>query len=72
MTDATIDAPETLARNALRQSGIFDLSTLQVERQDGRLVISGLVSRFYYKQLAQELVLATCKEIDLTNAVDVR
>jgi osmotically-inducible protein OsmY len=62
------------AQEALRSSPIYELRDLRVEQQNGRFILSGTVSSFYYKQLAQELVRARCKgdDIDLVNMVRVR
>ena len=43
------------AQTALASSPIYDLRELQVEQRNGSLVISGRVSSFYHKQLAQEV-----------------
>ncbi len=72
MTEITVETVETQARKALYTSGIHDLSKLTIEQQAGQLLISGSVSRFYYKQLAQELVLGSCREVGLINSIDVR
>ena len=45
------------ALTALRQSPIPALRKLAVEEADGTVVISGSVSSYYLKQLAQETVL---------------
>jgi osmotically-inducible protein OsmY len=65
------------AQNALAGSPIFELRDIRVEQQNGTLLISGTVSSFYHKQLAQEVVRAVCKqcteaEIDVVNSVEVQ
>jgi osmotically-inducible protein OsmY len=62
------------AQQALADSPIHELRDLRVEQQNGTLLIHGLVSSFYHKQLAQEVVRAVCREIEieLVNAVRVR
>ena len=62
------------AQTALDHSPIYELRDLQVEPQNGALVICGVVSSFYHKQLAQEVVRAVCRdiEIELVNSVRVR
>ena len=60
------------AQTALAASPIHELRALRVEQQNGALVISGTVSSFYHKQLAQEVVRAVCREIALINSVHVR
>ncbi len=61
------------AQAALENSPITELRDLQVEQQSGAIVISGNVSSFYHKQLAQEVVWALCKdlEVDLVNVIRV-
>ncbi len=60
------------AQQALANSPIYELRDLQVEQRDGALLISGVVSSFYHKQLAQEVVRSVCKGIDLVNSIVVR
>jgi len=65
------------AQRALSSSPIFELRDVQVEPCNGGLLLSGVVSSFYHKQLAQEVVRAVCKECDdfeleLTNLIHVR
>jgi hypothetical protein len=70
---ASISATEILprAQTALAGSPIFELRDLQVEHRDKALLISGAVSSFYHKQLAQEVVRSVCKDIDVVNAISV-
>ncbi len=62
------------AQMALAKSPICELRELRIEPQDRGLVISGLVSSFYHKQLAQEAVRAVCEAIEgeLVNAIRVQ
>jgi hypothetical protein len=59
------------AQSALASSPIYELRDLQVEQREGSLLISGAVSSFYHKQLAQEVVRSVCQGIDVVNAIDV-
>jgi hypothetical protein len=59
------------ARVALRDSPISALRDLVVEQAGESLVISGSVTSFYQKQLAQEAVRAVCRDIELLNTVAV-
>jgi len=59
------------AQSALANSPIYELRDLQVEHRAGSLLISGAVSSFYHKQLAQEVVRSVCQGIDVINAIDV-
>ena len=60
------------AQTALAGSPIYELRDLQVEQRDGILMISGSVSSFYHKQLAQEVVRSVCRGIEVVNSIDVR
>lgn len=59
------------AEQALRQSPIPALRDLRVEETDAGVVISGCVSSYYLKQLAQETVLPFLGEKGLVNQVTV-
>jgi hypothetical protein len=56
---------------ALRQSPIPALRKLQVEESDQEVVISGSVSSYYLKQLAQETVMPILGQRELFNRVKV-
>jgi hypothetical protein len=62
------------AQSALANSPICELRDLRVEPHNGALLICGAVSSFYHKQLAQEVVRAVCRniEVELVNAIRVR
>ena len=68
MSDAIIISK---AAGALRQSFYPPLRQLSVEGSDGNLVISGKVSSYHLKQLAQEAVMAFRGPLRLVNHVDV-
>ncbi|MCX7426284.1 MAG: BON domain-containing protein [Planctomycetia bacterium] len=72
MTEVAAKDIRSRALAALASSAIFDLRAVRIEQHEGSLVMSGSVARFYYKQLAQELVLGVCGKVDLINAIDVR
>jgi hypothetical protein len=61
------------AQTALSQSPISELRDLRVEESAGELLLSGSVTSFYHKQLAQEVVWAVCKNInvELVNRIEV-
>lgn len=62
------------AQSMLNSSPLYDLRELRVEDADGnRLVIRGMVSSFYHKQLAQEVVLGLCKtrSYRVVNSIEV-
>lgn len=59
------------AQSALSTSPIFELRDLRVDRAGAGLVIGGRVSSYYHKQLAQEVVLAVARSLEVDNDVDV-
>jgi hypothetical protein len=59
------------AQAALANSPFYELHELQVEDREGALMISGNVTSFYHKQLAQEVVRSVCKEIGVINSIRV-
>ncbi len=61
----------TQASNALKKSSHPALRGLSVEGTDGNLVISGRVTSYYLKQLAQETIMPVREGMQLVNRVDV-
>jgi hypothetical protein len=59
------------AQAALANSPFYELRELSVEARDGSLLISGRVSTFYHKQLAQEVVRSVCREVEVINSICV-
>jgi hypothetical protein len=59
------------ATAVLAKSPFYELRGLQIEQHDNALYISGTVSSFYLKQLAQEVVRSVCQGIALVNAIRV-
>ena len=60
------------AQSALNASPLYDLRELTVEEAaDRRLVLRGMVSSFYHKQLAQEMVRAVSDGMPVINSLDV-
>jgi osmotically-inducible protein OsmY len=60
------------AQTALTDSAVFDLRDLRVEVVDQSLLISGSVSSYYHKQLAQEAVRAVADAVAVVNSIEVR
>jgi len=60
------------AQTALAGSPICELRDLQVEQHEETLLIRGVVSSFYHKQLAQEVVRSVCEGIEVVNSIRVR
>jgi hypothetical protein len=56
---------------ALQQSPIPALRKLRVEETEQGVVISGNVSSYYLKQLAQETVMPVLERRELVNRVEV-
>ncbi len=59
------------ATHALKRSSHPALRRLSVEGTEGNLVLSGQVSSYYLKQLAQETIMPIRGELGLVNHVDV-
>ena len=60
------------AQTALADSPVYDLRDLKVEQCEGTLIITGSVSSFYHKQLAQEVVRSVCRGSEIHNAILVK
>ncbi|KKK98209.1 hypothetical protein LCGC14_2645030 [marine sediment metagenome] len=71
MTTSSINDVQPRAQSALDSSPIYDLHDLHVDRQGKTLLISGSVSSFYHKQLAQEAVRSVCDGIEVINSIRV-
>jgi hypothetical protein len=61
----------TQAVHALKKSSHPALRNLSVEGTEGSLIISGKVSSYYLKQLAQETIMSVREGMRLVNRVDV-
>ena len=74
MVEVSAREVQPRAQSALANSPIHELRDLEVQQQNGALLICGVVSSFYHKQLAQEVVRAVCREfaIELVNSIRVR
>jgi hypothetical protein len=59
------------AQSVLRNSPIHALRDILVEREGELLVLSGMVSTFYHKQLAQEALRGLTSGLRLTNEINV-
>jgi hypothetical protein len=71
MAIIVVDDLQSRAKTALTNSPFFELHELHVEQREGTLYISGNVSSFYHKQLAQEVVRTVCRGIEVTNSIQV-
>jgi len=65
---------QSRAHRALQNSPIYELRDLQIEQRNGTLLVSGIVSSYYHKQLAQELIRVICQreQIELVNSIQVQ
>ena len=61
----------TQAAHALKKSSHPALRNLSVEGTDQSLIISGRVTSYYLKQLAQETIMPCREGLQLVNKVDV-
>jgi hypothetical protein len=71
MTVMSVEEVQPRAQAALANSPFYELRELQVEWRDDALLLSGRVSSFYHKQLAQEVVRSVCRDTDVINSVHV-
>jgi len=72
MAELTVKDIQPRAQEALQASPIFALREVRVEQTGESLLLSGRVSSFYHKQLAQEVVRAVANGVEVVNTIDVR
>jgi osmotically-inducible protein OsmY len=72
MVEVSAKDVQPRAQTALASSPICELRNLRVSQQNGTLLISGVVSSYYHKQLAQEAVRAVCGEIQIKMVNSIR
>ncbi len=68
---STTHAADASGARALKKSSHPALRNLCVEGTEGNLIISGKVSSYYLKQLAQETIMSCREGMCLVNRVDV-
>ena len=71
MTAIAVEELQPRAQAALASSPFYELRELQVEWRDDALRLSGCVSSFYHKQLAQEVVRSVCRDTMVINSIRV-
>jgi hypothetical protein len=71
MAVLAVEESQPRAQAALAKSPFYELRDLHVEQRQGALMISGCVSSFYHKQLAQEVVRSVCTNIEVVNSIRV-
>ncbi len=59
------------AQAALANSPFYELRNLCVEQHLDALLISGCVSSYYHKQLAQEVIRSVCVDTEVINLIRV-
>ena len=64
-------AVQSRAVQALQQSSHPALRSLAVQETDGFIIISGHVSSYYLKQLAQETIMPVRGQLELVNRISV-
>ena len=72
MAELSMKETQPRAQQALKASPIFALREVRVVQDGETLTLSGRVSSFYHKQLAQELVLALAEGLEVVNRIDVQ
>jgi osmotically-inducible protein OsmY len=71
MTVIAVEELQPRAQAALVSSPFYELRELQVEWRDDALRLSGSVSSYYHKQLAQEVVRSVCSDTRVINSIRV-
>ena len=71
MSALSANLVQTRAQAALAASPFYELRECRVDPVNGSLIISGNVSSFDHKQLAQEVVRAVCRDEVIVNSIDV-
>lgn len=73
MPEGTVAEILSRVRTALADSPIHELRSIQVESSQDAFILSGRVSSYYHKQLAQELVRQFSHRIgfELINRIEV-
>jgi len=71
MATTIADTVQPRAQAALINSPFYELRDLRVASRESALLISGCVSSFYHKQLAQEVVRSVCAGMEVVNTIHV-
>ena len=71
MAAIAVDELQPRAQAALASSPFYELRELQVEWRDDALCLSGCVTSFYHKQIAQEVVRSVCRDAMVINSIRV-
>ncbi len=65
VSSPALEAASIRAERALRRSPIHEIREIRVQEENGKLILSGVVSSFYFKQLAQEVLIPICDQAGL-------
>lgn len=68
---SALDGVRPRAESVLAASPLHELRRLSIDSHNGALVISGVVSSYYHKQLAQEVIRAVCCGVEIVNSIRV-
>ena len=71
MSSSLADSVELRAQTALTSSPIYALQQIMVSHEGDQLLLSGRVSTYYHKQLAQEAVRAVVEHVHVVNSITV-
>lgn len=72
MSLVTAKDVQVRAQQALAASPIYALRDLEVTQDGETILIRGLVSSFYHKQLAQEVIRHAVEGVEVVNSIRVR
>ena len=72
MMATALEELQPRAQAALANSPFYELRNLQVQERGRALWISGCVTSFYHKQLAQEVVRSVCTGTEVINTIRVK
>jgi hypothetical protein len=70
-TEQQADDLRALAQAALADGAVTALRDVRVDQVGNSLLLSGMVTSFYHKQLAQEQVRLAVGEIEIVNSIVV-
>ncbi|QDU25696.1 hypothetical protein ETAA8_07660 [Anatilimnocola aggregata] len=62
---------EVFLQEIVKSSAVAELRSLEVKFVGDRIILSGVVGSYYYKQLAQELVRSSGEGFEIENAIAV-
>ena len=72
MTATAMEDLQPRAQAALVNSPFYELRRIAGPERGRTLLISGCVTSFYHKQLAQEVVRSVCSDTEVINTIRVK